>query len=171
MFKNPLIYDKMLMGGNMKDELRRGIILLIVVLLILAAVWITTDVLKGRLGNNTNASETTSSNDASFSNMIMLSKVFNIKDSEYKVLFYSNSNMTSALESTVKLYDSSNNDIKLYKINYDEAINSKVLGDSDNKDATSSSELKVKDVTLITIKDNKITSYITDYNEILSALE
>lgn len=157
----------------MKDEIKKAIILLIIVLLILGAVYVVTEYMSGNFKSSKSNTEEKDSvnNDASYDNMIMLSKVFDIGDAEYKVLFYSNKNAKESLKSSIKLYDSAKHDIKLYKVNYDEAINSSVLQNEDNDKATSVNELKVKGPTLVTIKNRTITSYITNENEILSALE
>lgn len=155
----------------MKDEIKNGIIILISVLVILGATYLITAYFKGSLKGKNEVTESSVSYDAKFENMIILSKVFNIEDSEYKVLFYSNKKIKDSLSNTIKSYDSSKKDIKLYKVNYDESINKKVLSNQDNTKATNAEELKVKGITLITIKDNKIVSYITNEDEILSALE
>ena len=160
----------------MKEEIKKAITLLIVVLIILAAVWIVTEIMNDKVTSSDGKTTTTTAKssvntDASYSNMIMLSNVFNISKDEYMVLFYSNKNKKDSLDAVIKLYDSKDKDVKLYKVNYDEAINSSVLSKEDNKEAASAEELKVSGVTLITITNGKITSYINNEDDILNALE
>ncbi len=160
----------------MKEEVKKAITLLIVVLIILGAVYVVTEMMKdnSKTSNKTKTTTTTKSSvnlDAKYSNMIILSKVFSMPESEYKVLFYSNKNIKDSLSKSIELYDSNEDNIKLYKVNYDESINKSVLQNEDNKSATKADELKVKGVTLITIKEGTITSYITNYDDILKAME
>lgn len=164
----------------MKEEIKKAITLLIVVLIILGAVYVVTEIMRSDTNtskSNSKSKTTTTTTrvavntDAKYSNMIILSKVFSMPESEYMVLFYSNKNAKDSLSKSIELYDSANHDIKLYKVNYDESINKSVLQSEDNDKATTVDQLKVKGVTLITIKDGKIVSYITNYDDILKAME
>ena len=155
----------------MKDEIKKGLILLVIVLVLLAIVYVVTGSISGNLKSNSkNATDNSVNNDPTYSNMIVLSKVFDM-DGTYKVLFYSNKNATESLKSAIELYDSKDQEQVLYKVNYDEALNKRVLSTSDNKEAKSSDEIKVKGVTLITISDKKIVSFVSEENEVLKSLE
>lgn len=127
----------------MKSEVKSGILIAIVVILILVIVYFTTAVfLTGEIGGKSNedSNETTSENNddelsslTDYDNMIIAGNVFNQNDSTYMVIIYSQKDSSDALKTTISTYDSSNNDVKLYKVNKDEAINKSVDSDSDNK--------------------------------------
>ena len=62
--------------------------------------------------------------------------------------------------------------MKLYKVNLDESINKFVISkDEENKEAKNANELKIKDTTLIVIKNKSIISYITDTDEIVEKIK
>lgn len=123
----------------------------------------------GEIGNSKTKKEST--NDTSYSkesdsvsslydNMIIASSAFEQPGSEYKVIFFSQNDASDNLKSLISSYDSSDNNVKLYKVNMDEAINKYVISDESNPNATTFSELKINDVTLITINNGTISSYV-----------
>lgn len=105
-----------------------------------------------------------------YDNMIIASKTFEQKNDEYMVIFFSQNDVSDTLKSTISAYDSSNKNVKLYKVNIDEAINKFVVSDEQNINATNYDELKINDVTLITIKNNEITSYVVTEDDVISKL-
>lgn len=156
----------------MKSEIKNGIIILLVVLGILAIVYFGTAYRTGQISHKKydNNSEITN-NDPSYSNMIIYSKVFSQKEEKYMVLFFDNTKIKDSLSTTIDLYDKNEGNIKLYKVNYNETINKKVVSKTENKVATNVDELKIKGTTLITIENGKIINYISNEDEILSSLE
>lgn len=105
-----------------------------------------------------------------YDNMIIASKTFEQKNDEYMVIFFSQNDASDTLKSTISAYDSSDKNVKLYKVNIDEAINKFVVSDEENINATNYDELKINDVTLITIKNNEITSYVVTEDDVISKL-
>ena len=87
------------------------------------------------------------------------------------VIFFSKKNVSESLSSALTSYDSSNNGVKLYKVNVDEVINNYVKGDTDNLNPTSSKDLKIKNNALITISNGSVSSYINDDEEIIDTLK
>ena len=156
----------------MKSEIKNGIIILLVVFGILAIVYFATAYRTGQIGHKKydNNSEITN-NDPSYSNMIIYSKVFSQKEEKYMVLFFDNTKIKDSLSTTIDLYDKNEENIKLYKVNYNETINKKVVSKTENKVATNVDELKIKGTTLIKIENGKIINYISDEDKILSSLE
>ena len=145
-----------------------------VAVILLAAYLSTAFFLTGELGNKKTTSKkttvTTTEEVSKYSNMILASKVFDISDKNYKVLFFSKKGTSNSFETIITNYDSMNKGVKLYKVDTDNAMNKFVLSDTENKNATNSRELKIKAPTLITIDNGRITNYVSNYDEILEAL-
>lgn len=166
----------------MKSEVKSGILITVVVIVILVIVYFATAVfLTGEIsfGSSDSDTDTSSNNDeteelsslTSYDNTIIAGRVFNQTDDTYMVIIYSEKDSSDALKTTISTYDSSGNDITLYKVNKDEAINSSVNADSDNTNPASSSELKVQNNALLTITNHTVSSYISDDEQIINALK
>ena len=149
----------------------------LVVIVILVIVYLTTAIfMTGEIGNNKkdDKNETTTNNESQselYDNMIIASNTFNQKNEEYNVIFFHEKDDNDALKNSISAYDSSQKDIKLYKVNLDEAINKFVISKQQNSSATNYEELKINDVTLINIKNKVITSYVTGYENVISKLK
>lgn len=162
----------------MNKEIKNGIIIALTIVFILLITYLTTAVfLTGEIGSNKkNNSDLENSNSKEsvsslYDNMIIASKTFDKKENEYMVVFFSEKNSSDDLKSAISSYDSSSNELKLYKVNIDEAINKYVVSDTFNGNATNSSELKIIKEALITIKDGKIGSYEITEKDIITKLK
>lgn len=167
----------------MKDEVKNGIIISVCVVIIIVLVYFMTAVfMTGEIGGNNKkeAKDTstmekeepnTSSLSESYNNMIIASKTFKMSDEKYMVLFFSKKNASDSVKSALSSYDSGTHDVKLYKVNVDEVINSYVISDSENPIPTSSKDLKIKENALITISSGKVSSYLTKETDIINALK
>ena len=160
----------------MKQEVKSAIVTVICVGLIIAVVYLSTAYfLTGEIGNKSKVTKKTTESysglSLNYENMIIAGKVFDMKESSYMVIFFSQDKINDELKSTLSSYDSLEKETKLYKVNIDEAINKYVKSDEQNDSATNSSELKINKTTLITIKNGKITSYITDNDTIINTLK
>lgn len=164
----------------MKDEVKNGIIISVCVILILVVVYFTTAVfLTGEIGSGkkskTNDSKEKQSEEnvsnSRYSNMIIAGKTFDQKEDNYMVLFFSSNKASDDLENAITSYDSGNKDIKLYKVNTDEAINKYVKSNSDNTLPTNSKDLEISGNALIMISSKNVSSYITDESQIINALK
>ena len=159
----------------MKQEVKNSIIMVVCVLLIIVMVYfVTAFFLTGEIGskgsNNSDESSIVGTH-LSYSNVIIAGKTLSQVEKHYMVLFFSDKKAKESLKIYLKNYDNSEKEIKLYKVNLDEAINSFVKSDEKNTNATNSSELKINGTTLITIDEGKITSYIDDETQILEILK
>ena len=157
----------------MKSEIKNGIVITIVVLLIILITYLSTAIFAtGEIGGSkkTTTTKDSSSEEVSslYDDMIIASKTFSKKESEYMVIFFSEKESTESIKTSLKSYSG---DLKLYKVNTDEAINKYVINDEENSAASSANELKIKGTTLIVINNKKITSYITDEDQILEKLK
>ncbi len=158
----------------MKDELKNGIIISVTVLLIILVVYLTTAFLTGELGNsNIKDAKNEQTNEPNyqeqFTNKIIASKVFDQKEDKYMVIFFSQKDVSESIKNLIINYGET--DLKLYKVNTDEAINSFIKSENSNANASSSEELKIKGTTLITIENGKITSFEEDESKIASVLK
>lgn len=128
----------------------------------------------GEIGNGkVTKDKTTTKNTPSnnFDNEIIAGRVFNQKEDTYMVLIFSNDDIKDELKSTINKYDVSKKDVKLYKVNKDEAVNKYISSDYDNNTPISSKDLKVKKMALLTISKGVVSSYITDEEEIINVLK
>ena len=159
----------------MKNEVKNGIIIAVIVLLIVGVVYLITAVfMTGEIGNKKridSGSEVSSSDYISYSNMILASNVFTQKESEYMVMFVSNDELNDTLKGYLNSYSSSDGKIKLYVVSTDDVVNKFVKSNDSNETATNYSELKINKNTLIIIKNGKISSYLTDNDEIIEKLK
>lgn len=164
----------------MNNEVKNGIIITITVILVIVIVYFATALLMtGEIGskdekekNNENTTSTESTEGSSlYDNMIIAGRVFEQKDDKYMVIFFSENDASDTLKASITSYDSTLDGVKLYKVNTDEAINSYVVSDDFNKTATNDDELKVNDVTLITIEGKAITSYVIGENSVINELK
>lgn len=101
-------------------------------------------------------------------NEILAGSTFNMKDSEYYVLFY---NFDGEYASYYDLIVSSS-DKKIYKVNLSNGFNKPYVSENTNKKVSKASDLKVKDCTLIKIKNGKNVLYFEgQYEEIKDKLK
>jgi hypothetical protein len=155
----------------MRNELRNGIILSITVILIILVVYLTTAVfMTGEIGSKKSSEKKTTTTNAasSYENKILASKVFDQTPETYKVLIFSEQDVSDDLKSAITSYSGNT---KLYLVNKDEAINKYVSSDTDNVKPDNSSSLKVKKEALLTISNESVTSYVTNESEIIDELK
>ncbi len=162
----------------MNNDLRNGIVITVTVVLVLVVVYLTTAVfMTGEIGssktNKKNKVTTTKSavTTTLYDNMIIASKTFDQPNDEYMVIFFSEKKASDNLKNAILSYDSGSKDVKLYKVNTDEVINKFVVSEDENINASSYNELKINDVTIITIKDKVITSYQVKEDKVIDKLK
>lgn len=165
----------------MKDEVKNGIITCVCVIFILIVVYFTTAVfLTGEIGSSKKSKfndgtekqgEVSNVSNPAYSNMIIAGNTFDQAEDNYMVLFFSESKASDVLKNAITSYDSGEKDIKLYKVNTDEAINKYVKSNLDNTSPIDSKDLKVSGNALMSISKKGVSSYITDESQIISALK
>ena len=102
---------------------------------------------------------------------ILAGTSFSKKDSEYLVLFYNVSeDENSTYDSLKSTYEAKKDAIPMYYVDLGSSLNKDCVSTEANKDATSSSELKINDATLIKFTDNKISEYMIGEEEISNYL-
>ena len=99
---------------------------------------------------------------------IMIGNVFNRSENTYYVLFdnYKDYKVDSYINSLIK-----DSDEVVYKVDMSLSENASHVSDDNNKNASSSDELKINDITLIKISNGKIVKYLVGTEEIESYLE
>ena len=99
---------------------------------------------------------------------ILAGSTFNIKDKEYMVLYYDFYAKTSGIYGTMySTYKNSGKDIKMYRVDLSKGFNKSYVTNSKvNSDPTSADNLKVKNPTLIRIKNKKAIKVISSKEEI-----
>lgn len=167
----------------MRNEVKSGIIISVCVVIIIVLVYFITAIfMTGEIGGNTKKNvkdtlneqkedQSDSLSSQSYDNMIIASRTFKMSDEKYMVVFFSKKSASDSIKSALSSYDSKEHEVKLYKVNVDEVINSYVKSDLDNNNPTSSEDLKIKENALITIESGKASSYLTGETDIINALK
>ena len=132
-----------------------GLILFIAIIIYLLTATFITKELKWFDNSDQNQTDTSSNK---VSNSILASAIFKQKEEEYYVYFYDYEEKFSRETSAVN----SISETKVYKVNTKYGMNTKYVGDTANKKATSLENLKVKEHTLIKISGNKIIKIYVD---------
>lgn len=98
---------------------------------------------------------------------ILAGTSFDKKDNEYLVLYYDrSSDDNSVYENLYSDYKAKDGHLPIYYVDLSKALNKNVVSEESNKEATSASELKIKNATLIRFVDNKIEEYFEGEEEI-----
>lgn len=157
--KNINIIDKQVSGDT--AEISKAIKITIGVLIFFLVVYLLTGILTGDIKLKKDKEKTTTIQYTE----ILAEMTFKQKESEYYVLYYDfdNENDTTLLEA---IDSTLSEKLTTYKVDLSKKFNSSYVSDSVNKKATTSSELKIKNPTLIKIKDKSINKIVTGLDEI-----
>lgn len=92
---------------------------------------------------------------------IMLGQLLEQHDEEYYVLVYDFDDKVLSVSSWLSVYKSSDNALKVYKVDSNNKFNSKyIVNENSNPNAKNINDLKVISPTLIKVKENNIVDYI-----------
>lgn len=147
--------------ANYNEDLVRIIKIGAIVIVSFAIIYLVTAIVTGeiKLGKKKETAEVEIQNEKR-----LAGETFEIKDTEYMVLYYDFDHMDSALyEMIYSNYKSLSKNEKLYIVDLASGFNKKyVVSDNNvtNPNVTNISELKVKSPTLIRIKDKKVIKYL-----------
>lgn len=139
--------------------------ILVIVVFCLGAIYLITEKLVKK--------DTTSNEETAVSyNEVIVGNSMSQKEAKYYVLFYDPStDIASYLDSWQSSYIEAKKATKLYFVDLNKTINEKFISSESNPNATVSSELKLKNGTLIVIENGKITNYVENIQEIYQLLK
>lgn len=149
------------------DELNKVIKCLVIVAVIFCAVYLLT-VYITKHGTDSDFKKTVG--EATIQHeKILAGSTFEQKDKEYYVLFY-NTTKDYTYTDIYSSYKEKEGHTPIYYVDTKEGLNSKYVGDEENTNPKDISELKVKGVTLMKVKDKEVVEYTTNEDEIKSKL-
>lgn len=164
--------NKKILGNTKFDgQIKQAIIMSVIVLVLFGAFYLLTvvildkDLLKD--DNNTVNTEIQQSE-------ILVGSSFNRPVDEYLVVYYdaTDEEIGSEILSIVSTYRTSENSLNLYNVNLGDALNKRfVVTEDSNPSATKASEMKIKNPTLIKIKEGSIVDYIEGVDSIKNYLQ
>lgn len=102
---------------------------------------------------------------------ILAGETFNQLENEYYVIFYDFSNYDAIIyDYMIDRFRGHNDDIPLYKVDLDKGFNAPYLSENSNQIVNQASALRVKEPTLIKIKDGQNILYQDEKEAIYSIL-
>ena len=145
-------------------ESKKMIIILVSVVAVLGLFYFIAGIITGSIDLNKNEPA-----EIQYSE-ILAGSTFKQEDEEYVVLYY-NFTKEDASEYTdlVSTYTSSDNSVSIYTVDLSRKFNSSYIRNDEevaNTNPKAAKELKIKDPTLIRIKDKQVIKYIENYEEI-----
>lgn len=149
------------------ENLVKGVKIFGILILIFAIIYIGTAIATGEI--KLNKDETKEEQTIIQDEEILAGSTFNINKNEYMVLYYDFTNNNSGIyDMLYSNYTSSQKDLpKMYKVDLSKGFNKGYLSDGKlNQNPSNINELKVKDPTLIRIKDKKVVKFISSKDEI-----
>ena len=174
--KNPLIKDQkriksINVGSEDENEIRKFIIIVVVIIVLVGIVYAVTELTK----KDTKTSDEVVAGEIDY-NTLSIGMLLNRPEKEYYVIIYDSENPDAILYSAmINKYDAKGNKLKLYYCDLGNALNSKYYNvGNDNKSnskAEKINELDLGDLTLIKVKDGKITKYVENIDEIKELLK
>lgn len=155
---------------NESVEFSKFIKLLIVVVVLLVGVYALTT----RMVNKEETKDELETNEVSeFDyNKTLIGSMFNLGYKDYYVIIYDSTSRNASLVSDLVEEYRNKNDLKIFYVDLDDGLNKPYYDENNsNKNAKNASEVKVKDLTLIRFKDNKITEYQESFKDVYEKLK
>ena len=154
-----------------EEEIRRFIIILIIVIILVVGIYFLSKlIVNKRESENTTANEVAGEINYDVLNVGM---IFNRPYTEYYVLLYDSENVDAIYYSSIMTnYIHSDDALKIYYCDLGNSLNSKYVSSDgkSNKNATTLEEFAFGKITLLKIKDGKITKYLDTTDEIVNEL-
>lgn len=169
--KDVTFVTKELKNKNYINDDTKNIITFVVILIIVGAVFGVLFLLQTKVEEKT--TETTTTTAVTYDeSMIIIPDMFRKTDKEYMVLIYDKSNDVENTYYATKVATYESKTVKLYTANLADGMNAKYYNKDGkaNTNPTKADDVVITKSTLITFKDGKVTSYITDKDAILKKL-
>ena len=145
-------------------EFKKMGIILVTVIVVLGLFYFVAGVVTGNIDLNKNEPA-----EIQYSE-ILAGSTFKQNSTEYIVIYYDyTSEKASDYGNLISTYLQKENALGVYAVDLSRKFNASYIykdGDTPNTNPTSASELKVKEGTLIQIKDKKVTKYLENYEDI-----
>lgn len=150
------------------SESRKIVTCIVTVLLIFGIGYLVTNIIL----KNSVADYITKNNDKTTLQYdeILSGQSFDKKDKEYLVVFF-NTEEDTIYQTLISNYDAKDSHLPIYYVDLKNRMNQNCVSTESNKNATSSSELKINGPTLIKFTDNKISEYIEGEEAITNYLK
>lgn len=178
MFKNEKKVKKLkntgITTGEDDNEIKRFIIILVVLVVVIGATYFITNLIKKEDKTNDPVDETVSGEVVY--DRLSVGMLLNRPYDEYYVLVYNADTPDAVLYSNLITKQTSKKDAtKIYFCDLNNKLNSPYYNVNNdgksNPNAKTINELNFGDLTLITVKKGKITSYVEDYEKIKEILK
>lgn len=158
-----------------QEEIKKFFIVIIVVLAIVGALYLLTRafVTKDLFNKDEDTTQEVETGKVDYS-MAIMGQILNRPYDEYYVAIYDASNGKYIADMATLLYNYSSKEkhLHVYTVDLSNTLNADYYDPENvNTKAQSVSEIKVGDITLLKIKNKKISKYITDYDDMKKELE
>ena len=162
--------NKKLKSINYQNEDTKEIKTLIIIVLIIIAVALGLYFITEKALDKKNAPAELPEAVISYTETI-IGEMFNKPENEYYVLAYSSEDDNAAqYETLLSNYNKKEKALTTYHIDLSKKFNSTALSDKSNPKPTKATDVAIKDVALILIKDGKVTKYYETIETIEKAL-
>lgn len=157
-----------------QEEIKKFLIVIVVVLAIVGALYLLTRAFVTKdLFNKEDATQETETGKVDYS-MAIMGQILNRPYDEYYVAIYDASNGKYIADMATLLYNYSSKEehLHVYTVDLSNTLNADYYDPENvNTKAQSVSEMRVGDITLLKIKNKKISKYITDYDKMEKELQ
>lgn len=153
-------------GNEMQGQVKKVIIILVVIVILLGGTYLlTTKILKK---SNSTTSNKVTKNSIQYDE-ILAGESFNQNNDEYYVIYFDKSNNSSSFSSLVSSYQLNNTKTRMYSVDLSSGFNKDYVTDGEAV-VHDINDFKVKDGTLIKVKNGEVEEVITDTAEITNIL-
>ena len=150
----------------MQGQVKKVIIILVVIVILLGGTYLlTTKILKK---SNSTTSNKVTKNSIQYDE-ILAGESFNQNNDEYFVIYFDKSNNSSSFSSLVSSYQLNNTKTRMYSVDLSSGFNKDYVTDGEVV-VHDINDFKVKDGTLIKVKNGEVEEVITDTTEITNIL-
>ena len=166
--KNKVIKDTSFNENN--SEIGKFIIIFIVILLVVVGLYFLSKIIVDKREKNSDKDETKTA-EINY-DIITIGTLLNRPYDEYYVLAYDGEKPKAVYYSSlITTYKNKENAKKIYFCDLSNELNSKYVSETSNPSAKTIEELKLGEITLLTIKKGKISAYAEDIKLIQNTLQ
>lgn len=155
-----------------QEEIKKFIIVILVVLICVGAIYLITRAFVTKdLGKSDDTTEQTVTGTVNYDVAIMGQILNRPYKSYYVVIYDTDGEYMSDMSSMVNNYNTKEEHLHMYTVDLNNHLNASYYDPENvNQKATDLADLKVGDITLLKIKDGKISKFVVDYTKMLKEL-